>query len=132
MTKKSVNRIDAASKADGSLKYTDDLEFNGLYGEIVRSSIAYGKILSITYAQEFDFSDFTIVDYRDIEGKNINPLLTDDQAFLAQRAPNSSPRVKKLNPIYTTLSLSFKFSDNFSLGETSTFIAKTKDAAKKE
>ncbi len=78
-----VTRIDGAVKADGSLKYTDDLEFDGLYGAVVRSSVAYGKILSIEFDDEFDFSDFIIVDSRDIEGKNINTILTDDQPFLA-------------------------------------------------
>ncbi|RLA71699.1 MAG: hypothetical protein DRG78_24860 [Epsilonproteobacteria bacterium] len=81
---KSLKRVDASSKADGSLKYTDDLEFNGRHGLVVRSQIAYGKITSIKYEDKFDFSDFTIVDYRDIDGENVNPILMDDQPFLAQ------------------------------------------------
>ena len=80
---KSIKRVDGSVKADGSLKYTDDLEFSGLYGAVVRSSVAYGKILSITFSDEFDFSEFTIVDSKDIEGQNINTILTDDQPFLA-------------------------------------------------
>ena len=81
---KSIERVDAASKADGSLHYTDDLEFDGLHSDIVRSSIAYGNIVSITYDEIFDFSNFVIVDHRDIEGKNINTVLIDDQPFLAK------------------------------------------------
>ncbi len=84
MIGKSIQRVDASSKADGTLKYTDDLEFNGLYGAIVRSQISYGKIISITYDDRFDFSEFTIVDYKDIEGQNINSSLIDDQPFLAE------------------------------------------------
>jgi len=83
MVGKSITRADAASKADGSLKYSDDLEFHGLYGAVVRSSVAYGKILSIVFDEGFDFSEFTVVDYRDIDGKNINTILMDDQPFLA-------------------------------------------------
>ncbi len=79
-----IVRVDAASKADGTLRYTDDLDFDGLYGAIVRSSIAHGNILSITFDKAFDFSDFVIVDYRDIEGRNANVILTDDQPFLAE------------------------------------------------
>ncbi len=81
---KSIKRVDATSKADGSLKYSDDLEFDGLHGSIVRSKIAYGKIVSINYDDKFDFSEFTIVDYKDIDGKNINSVLIDDQPFLVQ------------------------------------------------
>jgi len=78
-----VVRVDASEKADGSAKYTDDVEFSGLYGEVIRSSIAYGKIVSITFDEKFDFSEFTIVDSSDIEGQNINTILMDDQPFLA-------------------------------------------------
>ena len=82
---KSIQRVDAYLKSDGFVKYTDDLEFAGLYGGIIRSSIAYGEILSIDYDAQFNFGDFTIVDFNDIEGKNINPLLIDDQPFLAEK-----------------------------------------------
>ena len=81
---KSVQRVDASSKADGSIKYTDDLEFNGLHADVMRSSIAYGKILSIKYDANFDFSEFTIVDYKDIKGSNTNTILMDDQPFLVE------------------------------------------------
>jgi CO/xanthine dehydrogenase Mo-binding subunit len=82
---RSVVRVDAASKADGTVKYTDDLDFNGLYGGVVRSTVAHGDIVSITFDDSFDFSDFTVVDYRDIEGRNVNTVLTDDQPFLAEK-----------------------------------------------
>ncbi|MBD3801492.1 MAG: hypothetical protein IE886_08680 [Campylobacterales bacterium] len=74
----------SASKADGTLRYTDDLPFEGLYGAAVRSEIAYGKIRAITFDPSFDFSNIVIVDHRDIEGRNANVVLTDDQPFLAE------------------------------------------------
>ena len=79
-----IVRVDAPSKADGTLKYTNDLDFNGLYGAIVRSTIAHGNILSIGFNKTFDFSNFVIVDHKDIKGKNANAILTDDQPFLAE------------------------------------------------
>ncbi|MEA3373059.1 MAG: xanthine dehydrogenase family protein molybdopterin-binding subunit [Campylobacterota bacterium] len=81
----SVVRVDAASKAEGTLRYTDDLDFDGLYGAVVRSGVSHGNILSITFDDAFDFSDFVIVDHHDIEGKNTNAMLTDDQPFLAEK-----------------------------------------------
>jgi len=81
----SIVRVDAASKTDGTLRYTDDLDFDGLYGAIVRSTIAHGNILSISFNKAFDFSDFVIVDHRDIEGRNVNVVLMDDQPFLAEK-----------------------------------------------
>ena len=80
----SIVRVDAKAKADGSLQYSDDLPFDGLYAFIIRSQKAHAKILSIVYDENFDFSEFTIVSYEDIEGKNINPIIYDDQPFLAQ------------------------------------------------
>jgi len=82
---KSVIRVDAAVKADGTLNYTDDLPFNGLHAAIVRSEIAYGKIGAVHFDAAFDFSECVIVDHRDIEGKNANIMLTDDQPFLAEQ-----------------------------------------------
>ncbi|MEA3522959.1 MAG: xanthine dehydrogenase family protein molybdopterin-binding subunit [Campylobacterota bacterium] len=81
---KNIIRVDAEAKANGTLRYSDDLDFDGLHGAIVRSSIAYGNILSINFSEDFDFSDIVIVDYHDIEGKNTNIILTDDQPFLAE------------------------------------------------
>ena len=82
---KSVVRVDAKSKASGELQYCDDMAFSGLHAVIIRSSIACGEILSIMYDENFDFSEFTIVDYKDIEGENRNPILLDDQPFLVEK-----------------------------------------------
>jgi CO/xanthine dehydrogenase Mo-binding subunit len=81
----SIIRVDAGGKADGSLCYTDDLEFDGLHGAVVRSEIAYGKIEAVTFDEAFDFSEFVIVDHTDIEGRNANVDLADDQPFLAEK-----------------------------------------------
>ena len=85
MIGQSVERIDAGIKADGTVQYTDDLEFDGLHAKVIRSEIAHGEILAIEYSETFDFSDFVIVDYQDIEGRNVNPLIIEDQPFLAEK-----------------------------------------------
>jgi len=81
-----ISRIDGASKAEGSVRYTDDLPFDGLHAGIVRSEIAYGNILSIHFDEAFDFSEYVWVDYREIEGRNVNVMLTEDQPFLAEKS----------------------------------------------
>ena len=81
----SITRVDAKVKASGELKYTDDLAFSGLHAVIVRSTVASGEILNITFEESFDFSKCIVVDYHDIEGENINTIIFDDQPFLAQK-----------------------------------------------
>ena len=78
-------RVDAAEKAAGKTRYCDDLPFDGLHAVLLRSTVAAGEIESISFDPDFDFSDLTIVDHRDIEGRNVNLLLTDDQPFLAEK-----------------------------------------------
>jgi CO/xanthine dehydrogenase Mo-binding subunit len=57
-----------------------------LHGTTVRSTIARGEILALRYA--FDPSGFTLVDHRDIPGKNVVALIEDDQPCLAAREVN--------------------------------------------
>src|SRR2546428_991729 len=54
-----------------------------LYGRTIRSSIPCGDITSSRY--DFDTAGFTIVDYRDIPGRNVVALIEDDQPCLAER-----------------------------------------------
>ncbi|MEA2027610.1 MAG: xanthine dehydrogenase family protein molybdopterin-binding subunit [Campylobacterota bacterium] len=82
---RNTRRLEATQKVEGLLKYIDDYPFEGLYGEVVRSTIAYGEIESIEYDQAFDFSDITIVTYKDIENQNIYQIIHDDQPFLASK-----------------------------------------------
>src|SRR5438270_316104 len=80
----SVSRKDGIGKATGRALYADDLRFPGmLHGRTVRSTIARGRITSIRL--DFDPTGFTIVDYRDIPGRNVVDLIEQDQPFLAER-----------------------------------------------
>ncbi|MGI8547964.1 MAG: xanthine dehydrogenase family protein molybdopterin-binding subunit [Gemmatimonadaceae bacterium] len=79
----SVARKDGIGKATGSALYADDIVFPGmLHGRTIRSGIARGRVRSIRF--EFDTTGFTIVDYRDIRGRNAVDLMERDQPFLVE------------------------------------------------
>jgi CO/xanthine dehydrogenase Mo-binding subunit len=81
---RSVSRKDGIGKATGQAKYADDLVFPGmLHGRTIRSTIPRGRIRSIKF--DFDTTGFTIVDHRDIPGRNVVDLIEQDQPFLAER-----------------------------------------------
>jgi xanthine dehydrogenase molybdopterin-binding subunit B len=70
-------------KVTGAAKYVDDLVFPGmLHGRTMRSTIACGRIRSVNLL--FDRAGFTVVDHRDIPGRNIVALISDDQPCLAE------------------------------------------------
>jgi CO/xanthine dehydrogenase Mo-binding subunit len=80
---KNVRRKDSDAKVTGAAKYIDDLSFPGmLHGRTIRSTIPRGRINSIRL--EFDTTGFTVVDYRDVPGRNIVALIDDDQPCLAE------------------------------------------------
>lgn len=62
----------------------DDITFPGmLHGRTIRSTIPSGVIDHVRF--DFDTSGFTIVDARDIPGRNVVALIDDDQPSLADR-----------------------------------------------
>jgi len=86
---RSVSRKDGMAKTTGAARYVDDLSFPGMiYGRTIRSTIAKGRIRSISL--DFDPAGFTIVDYRDIPGPRCNfvALIEDDQPFLVAEEIN--------------------------------------------
>ena len=79
---RNVLRKEGHAKVSGAARYIDDLSFPGLlYARTIRSTIPAGVIRNIS----FDTSGFTIVDYRDIPGRNVVALIDDDQPCLAER-----------------------------------------------
>jgi CO/xanthine dehydrogenase Mo-binding subunit len=81
---RNVVRKDGAAKAAGRARYVDDLTRPGLlYARTIRSAIPCGEITGLRLA--FDTSGFTVVDARDIPGRNVVSLITDDQPCLADR-----------------------------------------------
>jgi len=68
----------------GAAQYIDDLRFpNLLHARTIRSTIPAGEIAAIRF--DFDKTGFTIVDWRDVPGRNIVALIEDDQPCLAER-----------------------------------------------
>src|SRR5215213_9307746 len=84
---KSVPRKDGIGKATGRTRYADDITFPGmLHGRTIRSTIPRGRVRSVKL--DFDTAGFTVVDYRDIPGRNIVALIEDDQPCLVEREVN--------------------------------------------
>jgi CO/xanthine dehydrogenase Mo-binding subunit len=82
---RNVLRKEGASKTTGAATYIDDLSFPGmLHARTIRSTIPAGEIAATRF--NFDSTGFTIVDFRDIPGRNIVALIEDDQPCLAERA----------------------------------------------
>ena len=81
---RNVLRKDGFDKVTGAARYIDDLSFpHLLHARTIRSTIASGDIRRIAFP--FDTSGFTIVDHRDIPGRNVVALIDDDQPCLVER-----------------------------------------------
>jgi CO/xanthine dehydrogenase Mo-binding subunit len=79
----SVARKDGIGKATGAARYADDIVLPGmLHGRTIRSTIPCGRIRSIRL--DFDSTGFTVVDHRDVPGRNVVALITEDQPFLVE------------------------------------------------
>jgi CO/xanthine dehydrogenase Mo-binding subunit len=81
---RSVARREGLAKARGEVLYVDDLRFPGmLHGRTVRTTVARGQLAAVHL--DFDTAGFTVVDARDIPGRNVVALIQDDQPFLVER-----------------------------------------------
>jgi CO/xanthine dehydrogenase Mo-binding subunit len=81
---RSVERKDGIGKATGKAIYADDLVFpEMIWGRTIRSEIPSGSVRSIR--RDFDETGFTVVDHRDIPGKNVIALIELDQPCLVER-----------------------------------------------
>jgi CO/xanthine dehydrogenase Mo-binding subunit len=96
---KSIPRKEGRKKVTGQALYVDDLSFpNMLHGVTVRSSIARGRIKSISFDQppataggsdrDIPWNEFTIVTAKDIPGENYVALILNDQPYLADEVTN--------------------------------------------
>ena len=84
-----VPRKEGRDKVTGRAQYIDDISMPGmLHGATVRSSIARGKILKISYGSGIAWDEFVIVCASDIPGKNCVALIADDQPCLAEGVVN--------------------------------------------
>jgi CO/xanthine dehydrogenase Mo-binding subunit len=79
---RNVLRKEGADKVSGRAQYLDDLTFpRMLHGRTIRSTIPSGAIAGVRF--NFDLAGITIVDHRDIPGRNVVALIEDDQPCLA-------------------------------------------------
>ena len=82
---RNVPRKEGFDKVTGAARYIDDFALPGmLYARTVRSTIPAGEIAGIRL--NFNTDGFTIVDYRDIPGRNVVALIEDDQPCLSEGA----------------------------------------------
>ena len=81
---RSVPRKEGLAKACGKARYVDDLRFPGmLHGRTIRTTVARGELAAVHL--DFDPAGFTVVDARDIPGRNVVALIQDVQPFLVER-----------------------------------------------
>ena len=79
-----VQRLEGLAKLTGRERYVDDLPLEGfLWGATVRSPAPRGRITAIHFDPAIDWSQFTIVDSRDVPGPNTIALIESDQPVLA-------------------------------------------------
>jgi CO/xanthine dehydrogenase Mo-binding subunit len=79
-----LKRREGLSKLSGREQYVDDLPLDDfLWGATVRSPAPRGTIRDIRFPDGFDWSEFVIVDHRDIPGNNCVFLMEEDQPALA-------------------------------------------------
>jgi CO/xanthine dehydrogenase Mo-binding subunit len=79
-----VKRVEGLSKLTGRESYVDDLVVEGcLWGATVRSPVPRGRIRAVDFGESVDWSEFTVVDHRDIPGVNSVFLIEEDQPVLA-------------------------------------------------
>ena len=82
-------RKEGAAKVLGAAKYVDDLTLPGMWhGVTVRSSIARGRIRSITFDPAVEWTEFAVVTAKDIPGENTIVHLTKDHPCLADSFVN--------------------------------------------
>ena len=85
----SAARKEGWDKVTGAARYVDDMTLPGmLYGATVRSSVARGKIKTISLDPGIAWDEFVVVTAKDIPGKNCIALILDDQPCLAAEMVN--------------------------------------------
>jgi CO/xanthine dehydrogenase Mo-binding subunit len=82
-----VDRLEGLAKLSGRECYVDDLPLDGfLWGATVRSPVPRGRITGVRFDPRVDWSQFTVVDHRDLPGPNVIALIENDQPVLAADA----------------------------------------------
>jgi len=81
---RTMRRREALAKLTGREQYVDDLPLDGfLWGMTVRSPAPRGRVTAVRFGKDVDWSQFVVVDDRDIPGPNVVALIEEDQPVLA-------------------------------------------------
>ena len=84
---KSINRVDAAEKINGSIQYLADMDFKDfLYAKTLRSTKPRAKIVSIDLPKLPE--GYYIIDKNDVPSKNKVKMIIYDQPFFAEDTVN--------------------------------------------
>ena len=79
-----MDRLEGLAKLTGRERYVDDLPLEDfLWGATVRSPAPRGRITDVRFGPGVDWSQYTIVDHRDLPGPNVIALIENDQPVLA-------------------------------------------------
>ncbi|HSF25392.1 MAG TPA: xanthine dehydrogenase family protein, partial [Blastocatellia bacterium] len=80
-----VLRKEGYEKLTGAARYIDDIALDGmLFGKTIRSRTARGRIKSISFDTNLDWSCIVVAQYRDIPGANYVALIENDQPLLVE------------------------------------------------
>jgi CO/xanthine dehydrogenase Mo-binding subunit len=86
---RSVERREGRAKVTGEALYVDDVSPAGLlHGVTIRSPVPRGVLRDVRFDPAIDWSEYTVVTARDIPGRNVVKLITDDQPYLADGVIN--------------------------------------------
>ena len=80
---KSIKKFDAIPKLNGSWRYLDDYQYEGMInGQFLLSDFHHGKIKEIIFPEGYNLEEFTFARVSDIPGTNIVPEPVNDQPFM--------------------------------------------------
>src|SRR5262249_47177455 len=80
-----VLRKEGFEKLTGAARYVDDITLEGmLFGKTVRSRVPRGRVKTINFDPDYDWSRVVTADYRHIPGENYVALIENDQPLLAE------------------------------------------------
>ena len=80
---RSVPRREGEEKLRGAARYVDDLPATGVwFGATVRTTEPHGRLVRIERDPDFPWGDVVVATAADVPGRNVVPLLVDDQPAL--------------------------------------------------
>ena len=80
---KSIKKFDAIPKLNGTWRYLDDYQYDGMiHGQFLLSKFHHGIIKEIIFPTNYNLDEFTFAKVNDILGTNLVPEPVNDQPFM--------------------------------------------------